>query len=111
MQVFNRIDNRSMTDELDAKMRDSEHYPLRLVTAELATQTLVVLPRDAYLFYTVSSHLHASGRLPQFSRCTCNIVRAKAATFAADTYEITYGISCPAKHMRCSGLTAAVALL
>jgi predicted acylesterase/phospholipase RssA len=32
-------------------MRKPENYPLRLVSTELTTQNMVVLPRDAHLFY------------------------------------------------------------
>lgn len=53
--MYDRADNmRCVTDELDALMRQPDHYPLRLVSTELTTQNMVILPRDAYLFYKVS---------------------------------------------------------
>lgn len=56
VKVYDRADNmRDVTDELDAKMREPGNYPLRLVATELTTQNMVVLPRDAYLFYEVST--------------------------------------------------------
>jgi hypothetical protein len=35
------------------------HYPLRIVASEVATQSMIIFPRDADLFYVSS---HASGR-------------------------------------------------
>jgi hypothetical protein len=52
------------TDELDSKMQDRDHYPLRLVATELTTQSMVVFPRDGDLLYAVSAtnHVLASRR-------------------------------------------------
>jgi hypothetical protein len=55
VKVYDVANNmRCVTYELDAKMRMPGHYPLRLVATELTTQNMVVLPRDAYLFYKVN---------------------------------------------------------
>lgn len=43
------------TAELDDKMQQRMHYPLRLVTTEITTQSMMVLPRDADLLYAVSA--------------------------------------------------------
>jgi hypothetical protein len=55
--VYNVADHMDdVTDKVDAEMRKPENYPLRLVSTELTTQNMVVLPRDAHLFYKVGEH-------------------------------------------------------
>jgi hypothetical protein len=51
-----------VTEELDGRIQDRHHYPLRLVATELTTQSMVVFPRDADLLYAVRATKHVQFR-------------------------------------------------
>jgi hypothetical protein len=59
-----------MTDRLDLKMQDRDHYPLRLVATELTTHSMMEFPKDADLLYAVSTnHMIATLRACTILHC------------------------------------------